>query len=85
MDTAALPNDLKLWAQAQVAAGRAVSVEALAAAALATIKAQQEAIAARLAVARGEADREGWVSGEDALAELRGWIAADEAEAAAAR
>lgn len=80
MDTVTLPADLKDWADAQVAAGRAPSIEALAASALATVKAYQEAIATRLTAARAQADREGWVEGEDALTELRAWIAQDEAE-----
>jgi hypothetical protein len=83
MDTNTLPADLQDWAEAQVAAGRAPSVEVLAAQALATIKAQQEAIAAKLASAREEADRDGWIEGEDVLAELRAWIADDEAADAA--
>jgi hypothetical protein len=85
MDTAALPTDLKTWAEAQIAAGRAASIDALAAEALATVKSQQEAIAARLSVARTEAERDGWIAGEDAQAMLRAWIAEDEAEDAAAK
>lgn len=84
MNTAALPTDLKTWAEAQVAAGRAASIDALAAEALATVKVQQEAVAARLAAARAEAERDGWIAGDDALDELRAWIAEDEAEDAAA-
>lgn len=66
MNTATLPPSLKRWAEAQVVAGRAGSVEA---------------IAARLTAARREADRDGWITSDDALADLRTWIAEDEAEA----
>lgn len=59
-------DDLKDWAEAQVAAGRAPSVEALAA-------------------ARAEVGREGWIDGDDALAELRAWIAEDAASETAAQ
>lgn len=82
MNAIILPADLKSWAEEQVAAGRADSVEALAAAALAEAKRQQEAVAAHLAAARVEADPHGWVDGEDALAELRAWITENEAEEA---
>lgn len=85
MDTATLPMELKSWAEAQIAAGRAASIDALGAEALATVKAQQEAVAARLAAARSEAERDGWIAGDDALAELRAWIAEDEAEDAAVK
>jgi hypothetical protein len=85
MDTSAHPADLKTWAEAQIAAGRAASIDALAAETLATVKAQQEAVAARLCAARAEAERDGWIAGDDALAELRAWIAEDEAENAAAK
>lgn len=78
MNSVTLPADLRRWAEAQVEAGRAPSVEALAAEALATIRAQQDAIAAQLADARSDADRTGWIEGEEALAELRAWIAEDE-------
>ncbi len=83
MDTPILSPPLRDWAEAQVAAGRAASVEALAAEALATVKAQQEGIAARLAAARADADKEGWIEGEIALIELRAWITEDEAEGVA--
>lgn len=83
MQTDTLPPDLSDWAQAQVAAGRAESFAALVADALAALKSQQDAIAAKLAAARAEADREGWIEGEAALAELCVWIAEDEAEDAA--
>jgi hypothetical protein len=85
MNAITLPADLRIWAEAQIAAGRAASIDALAADALATVKAQQEAIAARLASARVEAERDGWITSDDALAELRAWIAEDEAEDAAAK
>jgi hypothetical protein len=83
MNTTALPTDLKAWAEAQVAAGRAANIDALAVEAMATVKAQQEAIAIRLNAARAEAERDGWIAGDDALAELNAWIAEDEAEDAA--
>jgi hypothetical protein len=82
MTTITLPADLKTWADAQVAAGRADSVEALATAALAEAKRQQERIAGKLADARAQADRDGWIDGDDALTELRAWIAENEAEEA---
>lgn len=84
MDTLSLPSDLKAWAEAQVAAGRATSVEALATQALLDAKRQQDAIAAKLNDARTEADRDGWIDGDVALAELRSWIDEDDAEASGA-
>lgn len=77
MNSVFLPFDLQRWAEAQVAAGRAKSVEALAVEALATVRAQQEAIAAHLAAARADAEQNGWIEGDRALADLRAWIAED--------
>jgi Arc/MetJ-type ribon-helix-helix transcriptional regulator len=83
MTTITLPADLQRWADAEVAAGKAPSVSALVAEALATVKARQDAIAAKLAGSRAQADKEGWIEGDSVLAELRAWIVEDEAEDAA--
>jgi hypothetical protein len=83
MNTQILPPHVKDWAEAQVAAGRAPSLEALAADALAALKAQQDAIATKLALAKANAEQNGWIDGENALSKVRAWIAEDEAEDAA--
>jgi hypothetical protein len=74
METLPLPTDVKVWAEAQVAAGRASSIEALAAEALATVKAQQEGIAADQAITRVD----GRIEYPDAVTALRAWLADEE-------
>jgi predicted transcriptional regulator len=65
-----------------VAAGRAGSVEALAAEALAALKARQEAIAALLAPAIADYESGDWIDGNEVLVELDKWIAEERAAAA---
>jgi Arc/MetJ-type ribon-helix-helix transcriptional regulator len=76
----ALPPELEAWAQAQVAAGRAESVDALAAAALTAAKRREDYWRRIADEAITEGDRDGWIDGDDFLAEMQSWIDADLAE-----
>ncbi len=78
-----LPADLEAWARAEVAAGRAESVEALVARALRERKAEIEYIGAKLDEARASLARGEGVPLEDAFREIDAWIAEDEAAAEA--
>jgi hypothetical protein len=73
--TLPLPKDLEDWARAEVAAGRAHSLEDLARDALELHRRQAEAFTASLDDAVAEADRDGWVEGEDVLAWMDSMIA----------
>ena len=66
-----LPKDLEDWARAEVAAGRASSVEHAAHKAIAGYRAQMEAFRRSLDEAEAEADREGWLDGDAVFAELK--------------
>lgn len=79
-----LPPELKAWAEAQVLAGRAASLNDLAALAMADLKLRQDAWAKLAADAIAVGDRDGWIAGDDFIAEIEAAIATDEAEAEAA-
>ena len=71
MTTITLPKDLEDWARAEVAAGRAASVEHAAQKAIAGYRAQMEAFRASLDEAEAEADRDGWLDADAVFAELK--------------
>lgn len=75
MTSITLPADLEAWAQAEVAAGRAESVEALVAKGLRGYRLGRETFRKSLDDARDEADRDGWIPGDVFLAEVDRWIA----------
>jgi hypothetical protein len=81
MTAITLPADLEAWARAEVAAGRAESVEALVANALHERRAEIEYVRAKLDEARASLARGEGIDGDIFLAELDGWIAELEAEA----
>ena len=81
MTTLTLPKHLDEWAQSEVAAGRAKSVEDLAREALEAHRARVEAFRSSLQAAVDEAERDGWLEGEDVLGEMDDMIAALEREA----
>lgn len=81
--TIPLPRAFQIWAEAEVAAGRAESVEKLAAQALEAHKLQVETFRASLDAAISEADRDGWIEGEAFLAEMDALIDDLEREAKA--
>ena len=58
------------WAEAEVAAGRAESVEKLAERALEAHRVQVEKFRASLDQAVAEADRDGWIEGDAFLADM---------------
>lgn len=76
-----LTPELETWARAEVASGRADSIEQAARKAIAGYRLGQEAFRKSLDDAEAEADRLGWISGDDFMRELDGWIV-DLAEAA---
>lgn len=65
MNAVVLPRDLEAWAEAEVAAGRAQSVEQVAARALRGYRAAVEEFRAALDAAVREADEHGWLSLEE--------------------
>lgn len=69
-----LPADLESWARAEVAAGRAESVEAAIAKGVRGYQLATETFRKSLDEARAEADRDGWIAGDDFLTELDQWI-----------
>jgi uncharacterized membrane-anchored protein len=83
MTAISLPSDLEAWAQAEVAAGRAESVEALVAAALQERRAEIEYVRGKLDQARASLARGEGIDGDVVLAELDEWIAELEADAEA--
>ncbi len=68
--TIPLPRGFQIWAEAEVAAGRAESVETLAAQALEAHRRHVENFRASLSDAVAEADRDGWIEGERFLADM---------------
>jgi hypothetical protein len=66
-----LPPDLEEELKAEVAAGRAKSVDLLAAAAIRAQLHELAAFRASLDAAEAEADRDGWVSFEDVKQRLK--------------
>lgn len=83
MTTITLPADLEAWARAEVAAGRAESVEALVAKGLRGYRLGVDTFRKSLDDAVAEGDRDGWIPGDVVLRELDQWIA--DLELAAAR
>jgi hypothetical protein len=67
MNAIVLPKDLEVWAEAEVAAGRAPSVEALAIGALEAYRRQWEELRQSIDDAKAEADRDGWLTIEEAF------------------
>jgi hypothetical protein len=65
MNAIILPKDLETWAEAEVAAGRAPSVEALTVGALEAYRRKWEALRLSLDDAKAEADRDGWLTEEE--------------------
>jgi hypothetical protein len=78
--TVTLPADLEAWARAEVAAGRAQSVEALVADALRERKEEIDYVRGKLDEARASIAKGDVVDGDVVLAELDEWIAELEAE-----
>ncbi len=83
MTAITLPADLEAWARAEVAAGRAESVEALVAQALQERRAEIEYVRGKLDEARASLARGEFIEGDVVMAELDEWIAELEAEAEA--
>lgn len=66
----ALPKQFEAWAQNEVAAGRATSVEQLAERALEAHRLHVEKFRQTLDDAVAEANRDGWIEGDAFLAEM---------------
>lgn len=71
MTAITLPKDLEDWAHAEVAAGRASSVEHAAQKAISGYRAQMEAFRRTLDEAEAEAERDGWLDADSVFAELK--------------
>jgi hypothetical protein len=71
MTSITLPADLEAWARAEVAAGRADSVEHAAQKAIAGYRSQMEAFRRTLDDAEAEADRDGWLPASEVTARLK--------------
>ncbi len=71
MTAITLPADLEAWARAEVAAGRAESVEHAAQKAIAGYRSQMEAFRRTLDDAEAEADRDGWPPAAEVAARLK--------------
>lgn len=74
MTTINLPPDLEAWARAEVAAGRAESVEAAIAKGVRGYQLATDAFRKSLDDAVAEADRDGWVPAEEFFRDLDQWI-----------
>jgi Arc/MetJ-type ribon-helix-helix transcriptional regulator len=85
MTAVTLPEDLEAWARAQVAAGRADSVEALVADALRERRARLDRITAKLDAARESHAQGRSVPVEEVLDDLDAWILEEQAAAEAVR
>lgn len=83
MTAITLPAELEAWARAEVAAGRAESVEALVADALGERRAEIEYVRSKLDEARASLARGEGVPLEEAFRQIDAWIAEDEAAAKA--
>jgi hypothetical protein len=70
MSSITLPADLAAWAEAEVAAGRAETVSGLVSQVLSAHRRGVEALHRSLIEAEAEAERDGWISGGDFLAEI---------------
>lgn len=80
-----IPADLEAWANGEVAAGRAASVEALVVELLREKRDATAFVKVKLAEARASLARGERASLEATLRELDAWIAEDDAEASALR
>lgn len=83
MTAITLPADLEAWARAEVAAGRAESVEALVADALKERREDIEFIRSKLDEARASLARGEGIPLDEAFRRIDAWIAEDEAAAKA--
>ena len=83
MTAITLPPDLEAWARAEVAAGRAESVEALVAQALSERRAEVQYVRGKLDEARASLGRGEGIPLEEAFKKIDAWIAEDEAAAKA--
>ncbi len=83
MTSITLPADLEAWARAEVAAGRAESVEALVAQALNGRRAEIEYVRSQLDEGRVSLARGEGIPLEEAFRQIDAWIAEDEAAAKA--
>jgi predicted transcriptional regulator len=82
MTAISLPCDLQAWAEAEVAAGRAQSVERLMVDSLEARRRDVEWVRGRLDEARADIANGRVLDGHEVLAELDRWIAEDSAAAA---
>ena len=81
MTTITLPKDLEDWARAEVAAGRAASVEHAVTKGVRGYRLGIEAFRKSLDDAEAEANRDGWIPAEAFRRELDLWICDLEVEA----
>lgn len=82
MTAITLPADLEAWARAEVAAGRAESLEAAIAKGVRGYRLATDAFRQSLDDAVAEANEKGWIPFEDVKRELDQWIAELSLEAA---
>lgn len=75
MTAITLPADLEAWAQAEVAAGRAESVEAAISRGVRGYRLATDAFRKSLDDAVAEANEKGWIPLEDVMRDLDRWIA----------
>ena len=79
MNLVALPGDLQTWAEAEVAAGRATSVEQIVIKAVAAYRHALEAFRKSLDDAVAEADEKGWLEADEVFAYVEDRLDAREA------
>jgi hypothetical protein len=77
MTVITLPPDIEAWARAEVAAGRAESVEHAAQKAIASYRSQMDSLRRSLDEAEAEAERDGWLDADAVFAELKARYAVD--------
>ncbi len=83
MTVVTLPADLQAWAEGEVAAGRARSLDQLAAVAVADYRRRWEGLRKSLDDAEAEANEKGWLDAEEVFAEIEANLEAREAFEAA--
>lgn len=83
MNAVTLPADLQAWAEAEVSAGRALSVDQVAAMALADYRRRWEEIRQSLIDAETEANEKGWLDVDDVFDKIDAKLEAREAFEAA--
>jgi hypothetical protein len=71
MTVITLSPDVEAWARAEVAAGRAESVEHAAQKAIAGYRTQMDSLRRTLDEAEAEAERDGWLDADAVFAELK--------------